>query len=139
MYLKSYHFANKGPYNQSYGFSSSPVQMWELDHIECWALKNWCFQTVVLEKTLKNPPDVKEIKPVNQQWTLIGRTDAEAPVLWPPDLKSKLIGKAPDAGKDWRQKEKGESRRCWLDSITDSGDMNLSALGDSGRQRKPIV
>ena len=87
--------------------------MWELDHKESWALKNWCFWTVVLEKTLESPLDCKEIKPVNpkgnQSWILIGRTDAEAetPVLWPPDAKDWLIGKDPDAGKDWRQKEKG--------------------------------
>ena len=103
-------FANKGPYSQSYGFSSSHVQMWELDHKEGWALKNWCFWTVVLEKTLESPLDSKEIKPVNpkgnQPWIYIGRTDAEAPILWPPDAKNLLIGKDSDGGKDWRQKEK---------------------------------
>ena len=87
--------------------------MWELDHKEGWAPKNWCFQTVVLEKTLESPLDYREIKLVNpkrkQPWIFIGKTDAkaEAPVLWPPDLKSLLLGKDPDAGKDWRQKEKG--------------------------------
>ena len=87
--------------------------MWELDHKEGWAPKNWCFQTVVLEKTLESPLDYKEIKLVNpkrkQPWIFIGKTDAkaEAPVLWPPDLKSLLLGKDPDAGKDWRQREKG--------------------------------
>ena len=91
--------------------------MWELDHKEGWALKNWCFQTVVLEKTLESLLDYKEIKPVNlegnQLWILIGKTStsawdakAEAPILWPPDAKSWLIGKDPDAGKDWRQEEK---------------------------------
>ena len=84
--------------------------MWELDHKEGWALKNWCFWTVVLEKTLESPLNCKEIKPVhpkgNQSWIFIGRTDAEAPILWPPDAKSWLIRKEPDAGKDWRQ-EKG--------------------------------
>ena len=86
--------------------------MWELDYKESWALKNWCFWTVVLEKTLESPLDCKEIKLVNprgnQPWIFIGRTDAEAesPVLWPPDVKSWLIGKDPDAGKDWRQEEK---------------------------------
>ena len=86
--------------------------MWELDHKESWALKNWCFWTVVLEKTLESPLDCKEIQPVhpkgNQSWMFIGRTDAEAetPILWPPYGKSWLIGKDPDAGKDWRQKEK---------------------------------
>ena len=104
---------SRGLYSQSYGFSSSHVRMWELDHKEGWVLKNWCFQTVLLEKTLESPLDCKEIKPVNpkgnQPWIFIGRTDTEAetPILWPPDAKSQLIGKDPDAGKDWRQEEKG--------------------------------
>ena len=99
-------------YGQSYGFPSSHVWMWELDHKESWVLKN-CFWTVVLEKTLESPLDCKEIQPVNlkgnQSWIFIGRTDAEAetPKLSPPDEKSQLIRKAPDAGKDWRQEEKG--------------------------------
>ena len=99
--------------NQSCGFSSSHVWMWELDYKESWALKNWCFWTMVLEKTLENPLDCKEIKPVNpkgnQSWIFIGSTDAEAetPILWPPDVKNWLIGKDPDAGKDWKQEEKG--------------------------------
>ena len=86
--------------------------MWELDHKEGWALKNWCFQTVVLEKTLESPLDCKEIKPVNtkgnQLWIFIRRTDAEAeaPTLWPPDAKSQFLGKGPDAQKDWWQEEK---------------------------------
>ena len=98
--------------SQSYGFSSSHVWMWELDHKEGWGPKNWCFWTVVLEKTLENPLDCKKIKPVhpkgNQSWIFIGRTDAEAeaPVLWPPDAKNRLLGKDPDDGKDWRWKEK---------------------------------
>ena len=105
-----HHFANKGPYNQSCGFSSSRVQMWELDHNEGWAPKNWCFQIVVLEKTLESSLDNKEVKSVNpkgnQPWIFIGRTDAEAPILWPPDAKGQLIGKDADAGTDWRQEEK---------------------------------
>ena len=93
------------------GFSSSYERMWELVHKEGWAPKNWCFQIVVLEKTLESPLICKEIKPVNlkgnQPWIFIGRIlEAEAPALWPPDVKSWLIGKDPDAGKDWRQKEK---------------------------------
>ena len=94
-------------------FSSSHVWMWELHHKESWAPKNWCFWTVVLEKTLESPLDGKEIPPVNskgnQPWIFIGRTnaEAEAPKLWPPDVKGWLIGKDPDAGKDWRQEEKG--------------------------------
>ena len=85
--------------------------MWELDHKEDWAPKNWWFQIVVLEKTLESPLDCKEIKPVNskgnQSWIFIGRTVAQAPIFWPPDVKSQLIGKDPDAGKDRKQKEKG--------------------------------
>ena len=106
--LKS--FANKDPYSQSCGFSSSHVWMWELDHKEDWALKNWCFWTVVLEKTHESPLDSKEIKPVdprwNQPWILIGRTHAEAPILWPLDVKNWFIGKDPEARKGWRQEEK---------------------------------
>ena len=94
-------------------FSSSYVWMWELDYKESWALKSWCFWTVVLEKTLESPLDCKEIQPVhpkgNQSWIFIGRTDVEAeiPILWPPDVKNWLTGKDPDARKDWRQEEKG--------------------------------
>ena len=94
-------------------FSSSHVWMWELDYKKSWVLKNWCFWTVVLEKTLESSLDCKEIQLVNpkrnQSWIFIGRTDAEAetPKLWPPDVKNGLIGKDPDAGKDWRQEEKG--------------------------------
>ena len=101
--------------SQSYGFPSSHVWMWALDHKEGWVLKNWCFWTVVLEKTLERPLDCREIKPVNpkrnQSWIFIGRTDAEAetPILWPPDVKNWLIRKDPDAGKDWRQEEKGST------------------------------
>ena len=109
--------------------------MWDLDHKESWALKNWCFQTVVLEKMIESPLDSKEIKLVNpkgnQPWIITGMTDAEteAPIFWPPDTKSQFIGKDPDTGKDWRQKEKGWQRIRWLDSITDSILlMNLSKL-----------
>ena len=110
--LKKHHFASKDPYTQSYGFSSSHVQVWELDHKESWVLKNWCFWTVVLEKTFESPLDSKEIKPVhpkgNQSWIFIGSADAEAEalILWLPDVKSQLTGKDLD-GKDWRPKEKG--------------------------------
>ena len=110
---QGHHFANKGPSSQSYGFSSSHVQIWELNYKESWTPKNWCFWTLVLEKTLESPLDCKEIKPVdpegNQPWIFIGRIDAEseAPTLWSFDLKSWLIGKDPDSGKDWRQEEKG--------------------------------
>ena len=107
-----HYFDNKGLSSQSYGFFSSQVWMWELDYKESWAPKNWCFWTVVLEKTLESPLDCKDIQPVhpkgNQPWIFIGRTDAEAetPILWPPDVKKWLIGKDPDAGEDWRQEEK---------------------------------
>ena len=98
-----HHFANKGPSSQGYGFSSSHVWMWELDYKESWASKNWCFWTVVLEKTLASPLDCKEIQPVypkgDQSWLFIGGTglEAETPILWPPDVKSWFIGKDPDA------------------------------------------
>ena len=99
-----------GPYSKSYGFSSSHVQIWELDSKEGWVLKNWCFQIVVLENTLESSLDSKEIKPVNpkenQSWIFTGRTDADIPILCPPDEKSQLIGKDPDAGKDWGLEEK---------------------------------
>ena len=122
-----YYFADKGPSSQSYSFSSSHVWMWELDHKQGWVLKNWWFWTVVLEKTLESPLDCKEIKPVNpegnQPWIFTERTDAEAEtlILWPPDVKNWLLGKDPDAGKDWRQKEKGMTEdemvgwHHWLD------------------------
>ena len=112
--LKSRHyFANKGLSSQSYSFSSGHVWMWELDYKESWVLKTWFFWAVVLKKTLESPLDCKEIQPVNpkgnQSWIFIGRTDTEAetPILWPPNAKNWLIWKDPDAGKDWRWEEKG--------------------------------
>ena len=114
-YIKKqrHYFANKGPSSQGYGFSSSHVWMWELNYKDSWALKNWCFWTVVLEKTLESLLVCKEIQPVHpkgdQSWVFIGRTDveAESPILWPPDAKSWLLWKDPDAGRDWGQEEKG--------------------------------
>ena len=106
-------FANKGLSSQGYGFSSGHVWLWELDYKERWVLKNWCFWTVVLEETLESLLDCREIQPVHpkgdQSWVFIGGTDIEAgtPILWPPDVESWLIWKAPDAGKDWGQEEKG--------------------------------
>ena len=106
-------FANKDLSSQGYGFSSGHAWMWELDCEESWVPKNWCFWTVVLEKTLESPLDCKEIQPVHpeedQSLVFIGRTDAEAetPILWPSDAKSWLIGKDPDSGRDWGQEEKG--------------------------------
>ena len=111
--LKSRDFANKGPSSQGYGFPSGHVCMWELDCEESWVAKNWCFWTVVLEKTLESPLDYKEIQPVHYEgdksWLFIGRTDAEAetPILWIPHMKSCLTGKDPDARRDWGQEEKG--------------------------------
>ena len=131
-------FTDKSLYSQSYGFSSSHVQMWELDHKEGWATKNWCFQNMVLEKTLESPFSCKEIKPVNpkrnQPWILIGKTDAEteAPILWPLDVKSQLIGKDPDAGKGWGQEETGTTADEMVLGITDSMDVSL---GDGEEQR----
>ena len=106
-----HYFANKVLFSQGYGFSSSHVWMWELDYKESWVPKNQCFWTVALEKTLESPVDCKEIQPVHsegdQSWVFTGRTDVETSILWPPDVKSWLIEKEPDAGKDWRQEEKG--------------------------------
>ena len=113
MKKQRHYFANKGPSSQSYGFSSSHVWVWELEYKESWALKNWCFWTVVLEKTLESSLDCNEMQPVhpkgNQSWIFSGRTDAvaETLILCLPDAKSWLIGKDPDAGKDWRQEDKG--------------------------------
>ena len=108
-----HYFANKGSSSQCYGFSSDRIWMWEWDCEESWVPKNWCFWTVVLEKTLESPLDCKEIQPVHseadQSWVFFGRNDAEAetPVLWPPHVNSWLIGKDSDAGRDWGQEEKG--------------------------------
>ena len=131
-----YYFSNKGPSNQGYGFSSSHVWMWELDYKESWVLKNLCFSTVVLEKTLERPLDYKETQPVhpkeNQSWILIGRTDAEVEtsILWPPDVKNWLIcedlGKM--LGKIGGGRRRGQQRMRWLDGISDSMDMSLSRL-----------
>ena len=128
-----YYFANKGPSSQSYGFSSSHVWMWELDYKESWVPKNWCFWTVVLEKTFESPWDCKEIQPVhskgNQYWIFIGMTDAEAetPILWPPDAKNRLIGKDADNGKV-EGRRRWQQRMRWLDGIINLMDMSLSKL-----------
>ena len=129
-----HYFANKGLSGQGYGFSSGHVWMWDLENKESWALNNWCFWTVVLEKTLESPLDCKEIQPVHprgdQSWVFIGRTDVEAetPILWSPDVKNWLIGKDPDGGKIEGRRRTGQQRTIWLDGITDSMDMSLGKV-----------
>ena len=114
--------------------------MWELDYKESLALKNWCFWTVMLEKTLESPLDCKEIWPVHpkssRSWIFIGRTDTETPTLWPADVKNWLIGKDPDAGRDWGQEEKGTTEDEMVDGITYSMDMSLSKLRELVMNRK---
>ena len=136
-------FADNGLYSQSYGFSSSHVWIWELDHKEGWRMKNWCFWIVMLEKTLESPLNCKEIKPVNpkgnQSWMFIGRTDAEAeaPIIWPPDAESWLFGKK----RRWcwerlKKRRRGWQRMRWLDSIANLMDMNLSKFLETGEDRR---
>ena len=144
--MQRHHFAGKGPYSQSYGFSSSHVWVWKLDHREGWAPKNWCFWVLVLEKTPESPLESKEIKPVNpkgnQSCMLTRRTDAEAedPLLWSLDVKSWVIGKDPDAGKDWGQEEKGRTEDeiiGWDQRL--NGHEFEQTLGDSEGLGKPDV
>ena len=137
--LESRDIVNKGPSSQGYGFSSSHVWMWELDYKESWVPKNWCFWTVVLEKTLESPLDCKEIQPVypkgNQSWVFIGRTDfeAETPILWPPDANSWLIWKDLDSGKDWGQEEKWTTEDemvLWNHQLNEHGFGWTPGVGD---------
>ena len=148
-----HYFVHKGPSSQGYGFSSGHVWMWEWDYKESWAQKNWCFWTVVLEKTLESPLDRKEIQPVHskgdQSWAFIERTDVEAetPILWPPDMKNWLTGKDPDAGKDWGQEERGTTEDDmvgwhpwlnghgfrWTPGVGD-GQRGLACCGSWGRK-----
>ena len=132
-----HHLAYKSPSSLSYGFSCSHVWMWELDHKEGLAVKNWWFRPVVLDKTLESPLDSKEIKQVNpkgnQSWIFIGRADTEALILWQPDVKSQLIGKDPDAGKDWGQEEKGTTEDEMWDNWMSSPTQWTWIWADSGR------
>ena len=134
-----HYFVDKGPSSQGYGFSSGHVWMWELEYKESWVLKNWCFWTVVLEKTLESPLDCKEIQPVHpkgdQSWVFIGRTDfeVETPILWPPDAKSWLFWKDPDVGKNRGQEEKGTTEDemvGWHHQLNGNGFGCTPGVGD---------
>ena len=140
MKKQRHHFANKGLYSQSYAFTSSHVQMWELDHKEGGALKTWCFWIAVLEKTLESPLGSKEIKPVNPKgnhpWIFIIRTEAEAPILWPMMQRADSLEKTVILGKIEGRRRRGRQRIRWLDGITDSLDMSLSKLQEILKDRK---
>ena len=137
-----HHFANKGLYSQSYGFFSSHVRMWELDHKEGWAPKNWRFQTVVLEKTLENPLDSKNIKLVNPKgnkpWIFIGRTILKLKLRYFGHLMQRAgsLEKTPMLGKIWGKRRRGRQRIRWLDGITDSVDVNLSKFQKTVKDKK---
>ena len=128
-----YHFADKGPFSESYGFSSNHVWMWEVDYKESWAPKNWCFYTVVLDKTFESPLDCKKIQPVNpkgnQSWTFIGRTDAEAEAPFGHLMqRADSLEKILMLGKIEGRRRRGRQRMRWLDGIINSMDMGLGGL-----------
>ena len=140
--ISRHHFANKGLYSQSYSFSSSHVKMWELDHKEGWTPKNWCFQ-LWCWRFLRVPWTAKRsnqsvLKEINPEYSLEGwMQEAEASILWPPDVKSWLIGKDPDAGKDWKRAEGKGTGRDWDGWTASPVDMSLSKLWEIVKDREP--
>ena len=136
---QTHHFVNRGPYNQSCGFPNNHVWIWEFNHKEGWVLKNWCFWTLMLEKILDSSLDSKEFKPVttkgNQAWIFTGKTDVEARIFWPYDVKGQLTGKDPDSGQNWGQENKGATKNemggwhHWF-----NGHESEQTLGDSEGQ-----